>query len=427
MDIYRRTYHKWPWKVLPEAVNTYLRPSFYGGRTENFVFGKVENANLYDINSLYPFILRSARFPHPNCIQMVEGNTSRRYLDKWEGVAYATVEMLPVHIPSLPFRTERKLFFPTGQLTAQWTISELRYAISNGAELKELHWLVGTDTLFNPFEDFIDDLYKARKLYIKSGSDRHILLKLIMNSLYGRFGINPEKGLFQMVPLPNDPDWSEYKGWTTERINGKWVAIGPFDFNSYPAYANVMFAGQVSSCARTKLHQGLVQAGSSLLYTDTDSILSLAKLDTGENLGEWKCQMNQGTADLLGPKEYILYHSSKLPIYKVKGVPKRCQSEYVTTGITRFRRAVKVRESIRRNLNPSEWVQIVKEHHSTLPKRRPVLPPSQWPHAYCQTRPWVLSELRETLSEPIGELHLDQDDQFSKYLREWVAPVFVSA
>lgn len=426
MDIYRRTYHKWPWKVLPEKVNTYLRPSFYGGRVENFVFGKVENANLYDINSLYPFILRTSRFPHPSHIRMVEDEVALRYLDKWEGIAYAEVEVSNVHVPPLPFRIERKLFFPTGRYTSQWTISELRYALSNGAKLINLHWLVGTDTLFNPFEDFIDDLYSARKVYIKQGNDRHILLKLVMNSLYGRFGLNPDKGLFQMAPIPPDADWSDYEGWSTEEINGRVIGLGPFDFNSYPAYANVMFAAQVSACARIKLHNSLVHSGKDILYCDTDSILVLGNMETGEDLGQWKCQMEQGKADLLGPKEYILYYSSEHPKYKAKGVPHRFQPEYITTGVTRFKRAVKVRESIRRGLNPSEWVQIIKQHHPTLPKRRPLRPPQKWTQAYCQTEPWSLPDLEHALSVPIQEHYQDQDDLSLKYLREWVAPVFVS-
>lgn len=426
MDIYRRTYHKWSWKVLPEKVNTYLRPSFYGGRVENFVFGKVANANLYDINSLYPFILRTARFPHPNHVRMVEDEVSLRYLDKWEGIAYATVEVRHMHCPPLPYRIERKLFFPTGNYTSQWTISELRHALANNVELIKLHWLVGTDTLFNPFEDFIDDLYSARRDYQKVGNDRHILLKLIMMSLYGRFGLNPDKGLIQMVPLPDDLTSDDFQGWSTTQINGRVIGVGPFSFNSYPAYTNVMFAAQVSSVARTTLHTSLVQSGKNILYCDTDSILRTGRMKTGNNLGEWKCQMKQGTADLLGPKEYVLYHSSKPPKYKVKGVPKKHQKDFITTGLAHFRRAVKVREAIRRNLNPSEWVQIIKEHHPTLPKRRPVTPAPQWKRSYCQTVPWSLPDLQDALSVPIKVHYQEQDDLASKYLREWVAPVFVT-
>jgi len=197
---------------------------------------------------------------------------------------------------------------------------------------------VGTDTLFNPFEDFIDDLYSARKDYIKEGNDRHILLKLVMNSLYGRFGLNPDKGLIQMVPLPDDLGSDDFQGWSTTQINGRVIGVGPFDFNSYPAYANVMFAAQVSSLARVMLHTSLVECGTNMLYCDTDSILRLGKQNTGIRLGEWKCQMKNGEADLLGPKEYVLYHSSKPPKFKVKGVPRRYQKDFITTGITRFRR-----------------------------------------------------------------------------------------
>jgi hypothetical protein len=136
--------------------------------------------------------------------------------------------------------------------------------------------------------------------------------------------------------------------------------------------------------------------------------------------------MKHGKADLLGPKEYVLYHSSKPPTFKVKGVPASAKPDFIKTGIARYNRAVKIREAIRQKLNPAEWVQVVKEHHPTLPKRRPVRPPSEWKKGYCQTVPWYLPDLVQMIAEPKQDHLQHQDDQSLKYLREWVIPVYVN-
>jgi len=356
---------------------------------------------------------------------MLEGTQARRCLDQYEGVVCATVETMPCHIPILPHRISGKLFFPTGTTTALWTTSELRYSLCHDAKLIDLHWLVGTDVLFNPFYDFIEDLYKARQVFQQTNDPRHELIKLIMNSLYGRFGLNPGKGLFQVMLCPDEVKWEDYQGWTTTEINGELVLVGPINFKNYPAYANVMFAALVSSGGRIELHKALLKCGENSLYCDTDSILTTKRMKTGDKLGEWKSLMKKGKADLLGPKEYALYHGDGKHEYKAKGVPSRAQREYVTTGTARFSRAIKIREAMKRGLNPSEWVQVKKEHHPILPKRRPLLPPSEWTTSYCQTVPWSLDDLQQALSVSVKTHFQDAASLSSTPLPEWIAPVFV--
>ena len=423
MDVFRRGYLHRPWMVLNKDVNKAMRPAYYGGRVENFVFGKVENANLYDINSLYPYVLRVGSYPHPSYLRFVEGVSARRRLDTWEGIASATVLVGDVHIPPLPYRTASKLFFPTGRLRGLWTTTELRYALDNGAELIDLEWIFGTDTLFNPFMHFIEDIYKIRQGYMADGDKRHLLLKLIMNSLYGRFGLNPDKGLQQIVKLTADTDWSEFDGWVSGEINGELVMRGPMHFNSYPSYANVMIAAQVSALARIELHKALLEAGDDTLYCDTDSVLRWNTMSCGKGLGEWKSQMENGSASLLGPKEYVLHNKNTSDEYVVKGVPKRAKEEFVKTGTTTYRKAVKIREAIARGINPSEWVEMTKSHHPTLPKRLPVLPEKEWSGSYCRTVPWTVDQLDCVHSPGNSDLPSTTPSRLLSILPKWVVPL----
>lgn len=423
MDIFRREYLDIPWMVLHKDVNEAMRPSYYGGRVENYVFGKVEDANLYDINSLYPHILRTGTFPHPSYLRFVEGKAARRVFDTWEGIASARVVVRDTHTPPLPFRTGSKLFFPTGEMVGLWTMAELRHSLNHDAELIELEWIFGTPTLFNPFEEYIENLYHLRQGYIASKDERHLLLKLIMNSLYGRFGLNPNKGLIQLMMIDGDPDWEKLGGWSTRELNGKLVAIGPLTFNHYPSYANVILASQVSSLARLELHNALLKAGNNMIYCDTDSILMNGEMDTGSDLGEWKCQMQGGMATLLGPKEYILHNKNTADKYVVKGVPKKYKEEYVKTGAVNYRKAVKIREAIARGENPAEWVETFKVHHPTLPKRLPVLPEKEWSREYCQTVPWSVHQLENVLSSDASELPQTFPSRLKGLLPEWVVPL----
>lgn len=399
MDIYRRSYQRLPWKVTGPAINRLCRPAFYGGRVENFAMGEVPQVNLYDINSLYPYVQGTAQFPHPAYLQLLAEGDLQSPLQKWEGVAKATVSVPETFVPPLPYRLTHKLFFPTGELRGHWTLAELRAALDRGCELQELDWILGSPVLFNPFSDFVEDLYRQRMGYLVAGDNREDLVKLVLNSLYGRFGLDPDGGLFHMIRIQGDTDLEGLRGYSTTDFAGALVAYGPIPDLQPPAYANVLFAAQVSSGARIKLLEALEGQELAAVYCDTDSIMTTGELATGDKLGSWKLQMQAGTADLLGPKEYVLHNHTLGTQYVVKGVPERLARQYITEGAARFKRAIKIREAMKRRQHPAEWVEVFQTHRYTLPKRIPALTPWEQPASWVTTLPWAQPQLLKAVQE----------------------------
>jgi hypothetical protein len=400
MDLYRRRFHRFPWAALGQETNQLARPAFYGGRVENFAFGKVQGVNLYDRNSLYPAVQAEIPFPHPNRMELRSAGHLEPLLDTWQGVASAEVEVPESYFPPLPVRMDGRLFFPWGTLAGCWPLSELRAAASRGCRILRLGWVLGSPVTFNPFQTFVETLYNKRLAALTTRSPQAQLVKLILNSLYGRFGLDPAQGLWELRPLPAELDWSQLRGWKSVELSDQIALYGPKSGPGAPAYVNVVFAALISAGARLSLLEELERQDDSAVYCDTDSILTSGRIQTGEELGAWRCQGEGMTADLLGPKEYILHNRALADRYVVKGVPERLAKQYLTTGTARFRRAVKVREAIASGREPSEWVETIREHQPTLPKRQPAGSPFIGQGVARLSVPWSIEELRAWSQEP---------------------------
>jgi len=398
MDVFRRRFHRWPYPALDEAQNLAARPAFYGGRVENFAVGQVPHVNMYDANSLYPAVQAGGRFPHPSHLCYEDQPRPDGGYWKWQGIAEVTVTAPPSFIPPLPYRHLGRLFFPTGRMRGAWPLSELRAARERGAVIESVEWVVGTDVTFNPFEDFVETLYARRQGYLAEGNARHALLKLILNSLYGRFGLNPDHALYRLIRLPQTPDWSALRGYTTSEWNDEVVAYGEMPSWGMPSYVNVLFAAQIASDARLRLTSALLGEGERAIYCDTDSLLTTGALPVGEGLGEWRQQMSDGTADIIGLKEYSLHNEVMGDRYVAKGVPSRAMKEYLRDGSARFKRALRVREAIASGRNPSEWVETLRTRGQVFPKRRLESAAKHARGEPCLTFAWRAEELPELLA-----------------------------
>jgi len=369
MDLYRRKYHKWPWMVVPPPINDAARVGYYGGRVENFAMGFVEGVNMYDVTSLYPYMMSVIKFPHPNHTSIdleprINGNWQ-----SWEGVVSCWVKVPEMFIPALPRRVVKRVFYPVGEFSGVWPITEIRSALDYGVQLLKVDWVLGSEVTFNPFKEYIKQLYKMREGYLDSGSPLSNMVKLLMNSLYGRFGINTDGGLSRLVYLESGADLEKYPGYSTHEINGKIFAYGSASFDRPPDYANAFFAAQVTGSARAWMLRHMIAQGEDMIYTDTDSIITRGEVLIGDGLGKFRLQMENGSADMIGPKEYGLHNILFGDRYIAKGIPDRLAQEYIQTGAARFQRAVGIRESLNALEKPSTWVEVFRTHRQVIPKR----------------------------------------------------------
>lgn len=310
-----RTYLKKPLYSIPknsENVEDFVRQSYFGGRTEVFrpVFqSRNENDYLYcfDVNSLYPTVMQ--RYMYPNLFK--KWAYSRKEFDTEEFGFWEAEVDVPKEMYAPPLGTyhsfdsgSKKFIFPTGRFKGIWTSLELKYAESIGVKIINLKKGAIFHNGHYIFKDFIDDLY-ARRLLAKKEKDSvsDLMTKLLMNSCYGRFGMNLEKE--NLVVDTGDMGLNPHCEIPLE--NGEVIRLANKKITMESTFTNVAIASWVTAHARVMMHKEFRKLGDEhLFYTDTDSIFTDKMLPSGDALGEMKLEYKAKSAVFLLPKTYIV-------------------------------------------------------------------------------------------------------------------------
>lgn len=265
-----------------------IRLSYYGGRTEIFkTYG--ENLNYYDVNSLYPFVMHKYKMPVgvPRLTYAMNVNEF--------GIAKAVVEVPDnIKIPVLPYRAESgKLIFPTGKFTGWWCTPELKKAVEIGCKVRIVKGYLFEQQFL--FKDYIEQLYKIKQ-NSKAGSVDYITSKLLMNSLYGKFGQKRERQ--QVIINPEDTtgleplDFEGVSGMYIKKTSSNACHIVPAISSFITCYARLHLYEYLSKCEP--------------YYCDTDSIITKSVLSTSPELGEMKLEEEIKQGIFLLPKMYAL-------------------------------------------------------------------------------------------------------------------------
>ncbi|XP_073313494.1 DNA polymerase-like [Primulina huaijiensis] len=180
-----------PIHIPTQNQDTFIRRAFYGGHVDVYKpYG--ENLYYYDVNSLYPYIMKS--YPMPCGVPVWRNNLESVELDSLFGFIEAYV-VCPTNIsrPFLPYKDQYgTLIFPTGKFIGVFYSEELKFARDLGYEIIPLRGYL-FEKKSSPFESFISHLYESRLDAKKRGDEAMTFIyKILMNSLYGRFGMNPE-------------------------------------------------------------------------------------------------------------------------------------------------------------------------------------------------------------------------------------------
>jgi hypothetical protein len=311
-------------RSLKEPIDLFIRQAYFGGRTEIFkpeYHGK-KKLYCYDVNSLYPFVMRNNDFPT---------NFKRwtlTYDPEAMGFYEATVEVpKDMYLPPLPYVAEmersKKLIFPTGKFSGVWSTIELEYARSLGVKILS----TGRGALFHNggpiFKGYIDTLYEMRMdAKAKGDGVGDVLTKLLMNSLYGRFGLNTDreqilfddftKGLKFHSEINIEKDGKE----KCYRLMTKPVKLEQ-------TFTNVSISAWVTSLSRIHMHKLMWPARKELYYTDTDSLFTTKKMKTGNKLGELKEEYSCNKAIFLLPKTYVVEGEGDFKKLAMKGFDRR--------------------------------------------------------------------------------------------------------
>nr|AGJ98088.1 truncated plasmid-related DNA polymerase [Glomus sp. DAOM 240422] len=182
-------------------VDKLFRTSYCGGIVDVYRPHLLGSGYYYDVNSLYPTAM-SRTMP----VGLPKVLSPSDYTDTFFGFVEATVigpDPLTNagYVGLLPIKHQGKLICPGGTFRGLFFSEELRFALSHGYKIKTIHQLYAFQREINTFKELIEKLndMKIEAQLNKQPTIRNIA-KLLMNSMYGRFGMQmPLKLLFFLL------------------------------------------------------------------------------------------------------------------------------------------------------------------------------------------------------------------------------------
>lgn len=348
-----KEYFQPPKEVIDEQFNAY-----FGGRTECFERGYVENYHYYDINSMYPHVMENMEYPDPNTWRRRKrGSIENIY--KYHGISNIIV-YVPEYLmyPILPLRTKDKLLFPVGIFSTWATHIEIREAIKQRAKVLIIQEQQYFKETCRPFTNYINHFFQLKQQYELNPAKRQII-KLFLNSLYGKFGqtllnktkmIHDSKVTYEMIEKAINIDRS-----------GSFFIMDS-DRIEHPVFVIPIWALHVTAYARLHLYKYINKYKP--IYCDTDSIVTNQEIPTSELLGDMKLEAFIDKGIFIRPKFYGF--RDKLKSYvKIKGVTNQFDyngfETFLLNPITKYKKFAKFKESIRRGFEPNEIIDCIKE------------------------------------------------------------------
>lgn len=299
-----------------------MRMSYKGGWSyvnKQYQGKMIGKGQVYDVNSMYPWAMRECVLPYGPPVF---------YRGK-----YKEDKTYPLYIQSLTCRFKlKKGKYPSIQLKGNMRFGDTEY-IEEAVEETEILTLTSVDLgLFfecydvwditwncgykmrgcrGMFDDYIDYWYNVKNEAKRTNNDAlYYIAKLMLNSLYGKFGSNPLKR--SKYPwYDKDNDIVRYSLMSEEESTGGYVPIASF----------------ITSYARKRIIEAANACGERFVYADTDSIhivgTEIPEIDIDDfKLGCFKLESEFTRAKFMRAKCYIEEINGELN-KKCAGLPKK--------------------------------------------------------------------------------------------------------
>lgn len=343
------------WKTLtgensPQTDGAFyaaVSPFYYGGRVECFKQGIVEYPfSVLDINSAYPYaMLRD----HPFSESFHEVDCTSK--DAIRGDSLYTVHGIAKGC--FPFRERHKLIFPNDDKARTYYVTgwelEAGLATKTFAFASRMVRRCDFGKTIN-FRLYIEHFYRLKSSAPKESSE-YLFAKLFMNSLYGKFGANPENYANSgIVPIdvaehftdPTKADaamdanecaldigkhkvpWNDGTDgdpagfyWKPAGTLGPWALLQGDLADAEKHYYNLATAASITGFVRAFLFRhihAIRAAGGEPLYCDTDSIAfagpGIGGFSIGKALGEWSDEGAFTRGAIAGKKLYAFQYAT---------------------------------------------------------------------------------------------------------------------
>jgi hypothetical protein len=199
------------------------------------------------------------------------------------------------------------------------------------------------------FSEYVTKMYNLRKQYEK-GHAMNLIAKLLLNSLYGKFGMKMTMTKVDMYDTYTDEGKEEFKemldtyGESVEdyiQIDDTFIIVRDSQLSLKYDEDLDMFHGQdvniaIASCitATSRVFMSFFKNNSdyNLYYSDTDSIVIDKALDPsfiGNELGQLKLEHKIKKAIFLAPKVYCLIDTNGNKTLKIKGINHDVASQFL--------------------------------------------------------------------------------------------------
>ena len=321
--------------ILPYEIDKDIRRSYKGGFTylnEEYKEKETGEGIVLDVNSLYPSVMMYEKLPFGEPL-FFKGKYEKDLL-------------YPLYIQTLSCSFEiKKDKIPTIQIKNNLSFIPNEYVKSSGGDIVTLTLTnIDLELFFNHYN--VHDLsfhsgWKFKGLkglfteYINYWSNKKIeakkdnntalyrIAKLMLNSLYGKFGLNPDvRGKY---PYLNEDGIVKYSLYPAEIRDSIYIPVASF-ITSYARYKTIITSQKIKEYSKEKYNKDLY------VYSDTDSIHCLFKDDSelkeiieidDYKLGAWKLESSFKKGKYLRQKCYIeLGFDDKMNV-TIAGLPKK--------------------------------------------------------------------------------------------------------
>jgi len=325
--------------MLTGDIEIDIRKSYTGGAVDMYLptNNQEDKIYTYDVNSLYPFVMKTYDMPIGNPTYF-EGNILK-YEPNAFGFFNCKIEAPnnlehPIIQTHLKTKNGIRTVAPLGTWSGMLFSEELKNAIKFGYKFNIIDGYLFKKQ--NIFKDYINILYKMRLDYPKSDPMNYIA-KLLLNSLYGRFGMNNN---FMINEVYHENDIIKNK--ILEKTNNiqNIIELGEYniiqsqndnldnrlDNGSITHNINIAIASAITAYARIHMSQFKNNPNYKLYYSDTDSIYINKPLDnsliSNKTLGAMKLESINTKAIFIAPKVYGLENENGEILIKAKGLTK---------------------------------------------------------------------------------------------------------
>ena len=327
--------------LLPYQIDLDIRRSYKGGFTYlNEVYKEKETGSgiVLDVNSLYPSVMKYEKLPFGEPLyfegEYMEDKLYSLYIQTFS----CSFELKEGKIPSIQIKNNLS-FVPNEYVksskgdivTLTLTNVDLKLFFEN-YNVYDLTYhsgwkFKGIKGLFTKYIDY----WSERKITAKKEKNNvlYIISKLMLNSLYGKFGLNPNvQGKY---PYLNEEGIVKYKMYPKEIRDSIYIPVASF-ITSYARNKTIRTSQAIKDYTIKNYNKDYY------IYSDTDSI---HLLDIDENilksfvdiddykLGAWKIESKFIKGKYIRQKCYIeLGYDDKLNV-TVAGLPKKL-GKYIT-------------------------------------------------------------------------------------------------